>query len=225
MQAKLLQQVGLAIAILTIIGSLIGYFLSDFAVVEFAAMDLLFYSFFVLGLILTTFSFWYIVCSISYGFYYGYIPTAKEIQDALSGIEAYNQSVSEDEAIDVESEFYNHTSDQYCECADRNYRNNTTRCGYIFLGLRLSLFALLMLILALPGHYIIKKRFPESIKTVTIGKEVKVSIMTEEQDKSQDQESAEQKPAEKPVWPEVHLTKEADEKDVSKRIITEQEKP
>ncbi len=221
---KLLQQVGLAIAILTIIGNLIGYFLKGFCLVEFLWSDLPFYSCFIVGLIFTVISFWFVVSSLSYGFYYGYISTPKEIQNALTQIDSYNETVTGKDVIDGENAFYINTIDQFTEYADRNFKNNTKRYGYIFWGFRYAIFALIALILAFPGYQLLNKRFPGNATTVNIKDEVKVKIMTDEQNQKQDNKPVEPKPVEKPEWPQGHLTKEADEMNVNRRVITEDQK-
>jgi len=221
---RLLQQVGLALAILTVIGNLIAYFLKDFTWVSFARLDLLFYFFFVFGVAFTSVSLYYVARSLAHGYWYGNIPTPKEIHETLEKFEVFNQSASAADKVDIESEFRENLIKQYCEYTDRNAKNNMARYGFIFTGLRFSIISLILLLVAFPGHMILKSRFPDKTEKIELNEEVKIRIMPEQdqnQSSSQQQTTSSQTPAEKPQWPQGRLTKEADEKNVTTRVITE----
>lgn len=225
---RLLQQVGLAIAILTITGNLIAYFLRDFIWMPFRELDLLFYSFFSIGGVFTAVSLYYVVRSLAHGYWYGNIPTPKEIHDTLEEFEAYNEKVSQEHQVNIENEFRDNLMRQYCDYTDRNEKNNTARYGFIFTGLRFAIFALVFLLLAFPGHMVIKSRFPNEVESIKLNEEVKIRIMPDQnqtQNTTQQQQTTSAQPAaEKPEWPQGRLTKEADEKNVTTRVINEDSK-
>ncbi len=221
---RLLQQVGLALAILTVIGNLIAYFLKDFSWVPFNCLDLLFYSFFLSGIVSTGFSLYYVVRSLVHSYWYGNIPTPKEIHETLEKFQKFNQNASVEDKVSIEGEFRDNLIRQYCDYTDRNEKNNSARYGFIFTGLRYSMVSLILLLAAFPGHMILKSRFPNQIQKIELNEEVKIRIMPEQdqnQNSSQQQTTSSQTPTEKPHWPQGRLTKEADEKNITTRVITE----
>ncbi|WP_146209407.1 hypothetical protein [Coraliomargarita sinensis] len=219
---KLLQQVGLALGILTVIGNLFAFFLRDFQFVEFREVHLLFYFFFSFGFLFTAISIIYLTKTLIHRFYYETIPTPKEIQDALNECDEYNTKVEKAEALDTEEVFYENLIKQYSEATHRNHLSNLARYSNVFTSLRFSLIGLILLICSFPGYQVLKKEFSIKPSTTEIKEEVKVRIMSEDKDNQSNQQQTSNQPVERPQWPQGRIIKEADEKGQNKQTFNEQ---
>lgn len=221
---KLLQQVGLAVAILTIIGNLLAYFMKALELPAFRVSDLSFYLFFAPGLILTALSFWHVGRSILHETLYGRIPTPLEMEKAFKDIDSFNKKVGKDRQRKLHEEFYTKLTPQICEFTHRNFHNNNLRYTRIFNGLRFALLGLVFLIAAIPGHKVFSQRFSDDSRTYFIGKEVNVRMMDNGNNNQETESSVNNEPIEEPQWPQGHLTKEAEEKTTDKNLLTEDQK-
>lgn len=222
---KIRQQLGLAIAVLALLGNSASYYFSNFQFLPFRFSHLWFYVPFTVSAFLALIAFMYL---IRYMFIpeggYAYIPTTEAIRVAINDFENANQSTSENVIRDFYTE---NLSKQYSEFATHNRRNNTRRTGYVFSSLRSSLISIFFLILAFPGFLYFKREFP-----LHTSKPAERSIMSEQQvrpddpnnsdaNASEDQQGNILEPAVTaspdtsiiPVqWPQGEFIKEADEK-------------
>ena len=215
------KQLGLAVAVLALLGNTIFYYFSDFQFSPFSPfryLHLCFYVPFIVGVSLALSALVYL---LRYFFLkeYIYIPTTEAIRDVINSFRKADQSGSEDA---VRSFYMENLSGQYSECATHNRNNNTRRTGYVFSSLRSSLISILFLLLAFPAFFsFFKKESPshnsKHVEVLTMGKQQaspdnpnKSDANASQDQQAQAPDSAEASPDIQ--WPEVERIKEADEK-------------
>lgn len=212
------KQLGLAVAILALLGNTIFYYFSNFQFFPFRYLHLCFYVPFIVGVFLALSALVYLVCYFFIPEEYRYIPTTEAIRGAINDFKRVDQSESEDA---VRSFYMENLSGQYSECATHNRNNNTRRTGYVFSSLRSSLISILFLLLVFPGFFFNKKESPshnsKQVEVLTMGKQQaspddpnKSDANASQDQQAQAPDSAEASPDIQ--WPEVERIKEADEK-------------
>jgi MFS family permease len=172
---KLLDRVSLAVGFLTILGGILGFYLTSLEIPQFRWAHLAFYIPLALGCVTTIVSMVCVARSVAKGFRYAYIPSPMEVANFVRTAEDLNAQVPKAERADIRASFREHLGDQYCKCAAINWNHNTTRSGYLFWAIRWAVASMFIAILALPGFFLIKKDFetkPTEVK-VTAPIEIK----------------------------------------------------
>ena len=145
------KQLGLAIAVLALLGNSAYYYLFKFQFFPFSFAHLGFYVPFFLGILFAFIAFFYLLRYIFQGREYAYIPTTEEIRDVIDKFEKANQTESDENV--VRNFYIQNLSKQYSEAATRNQLNNEKRTGYVFSSLRASLISILFFLFAFPSFF------------------------------------------------------------------------
>ena len=146
------KQLGLAIAVLALLGNSAYYYLSKFQFFPFSYAHLWFYVPFIFGIFFALIAFFYLFRYMFEGREYAYIPTTEEIRDVIDKFEKANQTESDENV--VRNFYIQNLSKQYSKAATRNQLNNEKRTGYVFSSLKASLISILLFVVAFPSFFI-----------------------------------------------------------------------
>lgn len=222
---KIRQQLGLAIAVLALLGNWGSYYLSNFKLTGFLWMHVVFYLPFLTGVIAGLIAFYYLFRYFFIKDPYAYIPSTEAISDA---IHQFIQSSPKKDEDGTRAFFIENLSQQYSKFATTNRKNNIARTGYVFLSLKYSMISTVLFMATFPGFYCFKD---ESV--LLNPKHAEVSTMNRQQTDPEntsngDSNASSEHPSQGEVpsevnhdstqnqveWPRGDYIKEAEEKDV-----------
>ena len=146
------KQLGLAIAVLALLGNSAYYYLSKFQFFPFSFAHLGFYVPFLLGILSSLIAFFFLLRYMFEEREYAYIPTTEDIREVIDKFEKANQTESDEN--DVRNFYIQNLSKRYSKAATRNQLNNDKRTGYVFSSLRASLISILLFLAAFPCFFI-----------------------------------------------------------------------
>jgi hypothetical protein len=172
----LLERVNLATGILTIMGGALAYYVNSMEVCHFRWIHLMFYIPFSVACISTLVSMIFVAIAFAKGFGYAYIAPTTKIAKYLEESAKYNETVPDNQKIDVQSAFFESLSRQYCEYASVNRNNNFVRSGHIFKSMRYGVVSMFIAIVAIPGFLILQKDFETKPTAVMISHPIQVRM-------------------------------------------------
>ena len=236
-KSELLDSIGIALAVLAIIGGFLSFYIGKVNFDSFKILDLLFYVPFAAGLGAALSAGYYLYRAICHSYYYHFIPKPDEIRPKLKEFSEWAKASTEvDENLD---EFFERNLEtQYCDFASHNWDINKNRFGHTFVALRSAMISMACLVASFPGFYVYQRGLPESTSKVELANPVVVDILNQNEKRKAnpmpdkpnntpqaqppaspapqatppDQAEPQQPAPQKPTWPSGHFLKEADEK-------------
>jgi xanthine/uracil permease len=171
---KFSDRINLGVTLLTILGGLVAFYLSAFKPTAFSWAQLFFYTPLVLGVLIMSISLCLFRAAMAQGWDYHYLPHSETLARYVEDMKIANAPINKTNENRIRSEFIKTISGHYRLCATLNFYVNTERQKKLLRALRLSIWALVVLLATALPFFILKSGFNDEPQKVNIINPVEV---------------------------------------------------
>lgn len=155
----LFERLSLGVAILTVLGGLVAYYLGSFKFFPFSWTHLFFYLPLACGSVFLAVSLWYFGSALAGLRKYKHVADTVALGQWVSEMRSANDATDPQVAARIRAEFVSDVGQRYKEAAAVNFYVNADRQLRIWRAYRLAMFSLAALLIASLPFFLLKSRF------------------------------------------------------------------